>query len=91
MRFSSGGCVANSVLMLPFTLAGTMKKAFRFSACAQVLLGHLLHLVRDPNERGGQSARPAGDDRGAAVGGELAVARQGEHQEERDHVDEQRH
>ncbi len=31
-------------LEAPLTLAGTMKNAFMFSACAQVLRGHLLHL-----------------------------------------------
>src|SRR3712207_8537309 len=36
-------------------------------------------------------ARAAGDDRGAAVCRELAVAREGHHQEEREDVDDKRH
>ena len=46
--------------------------------------GTLLHRARDLHERRGQRAGAAGDDRGAAVGRELAVAREGEHQEEGD-------
>ena len=76
--------------MLLLTLGGTMKNAFMRLRLAQVLLGHPLHRAGDPHERRGQRARPAGDERGAAIGGELAVAGQGQHQEERDDVDDER-
>src|SRR6185295_3071951 len=57
---------------------------------AQVGLRDALHRPADLQQRRGQGARAAGDDRGAAVGRELAVARQRLQQEERDHVDGQR-
>src|SRR5437660_1516964 len=46
----------------------------------QVLARHLLHPAGDLHQRRYQRARAAGDQRRAAVGGELAVTRQGQHQ-----------
>src|SRR5215212_31519 len=43
---------------------------------AQVPLRDPLHRAADSHQRGRQRARAAGDHRGAAVGGELAVARE---------------
>src|SRR4051812_7558962 len=54
-----------------------------------VVLRDALHRATDLQQRRRQGARAAGDDRGPAVGRELAVARQGHHQEVRDDVDEQ--
>src|SRR6185312_4336965 len=56
----------------------------------QVALRDLVHLVRDLDQRRGQRARAAGDDRRAAVGGELAVARERLQQQVGDHVDDPR-
>src|SRR3954451_14527989 len=56
----------------------------------QVVLRDALHRAADLQQRRGQRARAARDDRGAAVGRELAIARQGHHQEVRDDVDQQR-
>src|SRR3954452_17091197 len=54
---------------------------------AQVALRDALHRPADLQERRRERARAAGDDGRPAVGRELAVARQGHHQEERDDVD----
>src|SRR3954454_16646127 len=51
---------------------------------AQVLRRDALHRPRDLQQRRGQRARAAGEDRRAAVGGELAVARERLHEDERD-------
>jgi len=48
--------------------------------CAQVLVGHPLHGAGELQQRRGERARATRDDRCAAVGAELAVAREGEHQ-----------
>ena len=90
IRFSIGGCVANRPPMPLPTPAGKMKNAFSSLGGAQVLLRDPLHAAGDLHQRAGQRARPAGDQRRAAVGRELAVARQRLHQEERDHVDDER-
>src|SRR5829696_5434201 len=57
---------------------------------AQVLLRDLLYAAGDLHQRGGEGARAARDQRGSAVGGELAVAREGLHQEEGDDVHRER-
>ena len=57
---------------------------------AQVLLRDPLPCAADLHQRRGERARAAGDHRGAAVGGELAVARERPHEEERDDVDDER-
>src|SRR6476646_4247011 len=53
---------------------------------AQVALRDPAHAAGDLHQRAGERARAAGDDRRAAVGRELPVARQRLHKEERDHV-----
>ena len=57
---------------------------------AQVLRRHALHGAGDLHERRRQGAGAAGDDRRAPVGRELAVAREREHQEEGQDVDDER-
>src|SRR5580658_6273643 len=48
------------------------KRAHALGA-AQVVLRYAIHLAGDLDERRGERAGPAGEDRRAAVGGELAV------------------
>src|SRR3954463_5843490 len=57
---------------------------------AQVLLRDPVHAGGDLHQRAGQCARAPGDERGAAVGRVLAVARERLHEEERDDVDRER-
>src|SRR5690349_9391162 len=57
---------------------------------AQVLLGDLRHAARDLVQRARQGARAARDEGGAAVGRELAVAREGLDEQERDEVHDHR-
>ena len=88
MRFSIGGCVANRPA-IDLLRRGDEERA-QLVGDAQVLLGQAVHARGDLAQRRGQRARAAGDERGAAVGDELAVARQGHHEEERDDVDDER-
>src|SRR5207244_3332405 len=57
---------------------------------AQILARDPFDRAADLYQRRGQGARAAGEHGGAAVGGELAVARERAQQEEGDRVDDQR-
>src|SRR5215213_7136293 len=69
---------------------GRDEEGLQLAGGAQVLLRDPLHAARDLHERRRERARAARDQRGAAVGRELAVARQRLHEEERDDVDRER-
>ena len=84
MRFSTGGWVENSSLIDCFALGRDDEEGVHLAGRAQVLLGHALHRAADLQQRRGQRARAAGDHGGAAVGRELAVARERLEQHERD-------
>ena len=85
IRFSIGGCVANRP---PMRLAGAGREDVeRRSArcCARRSRCGIRSMPLEIRvQRRGERARAAGDQRGAAVGRELAVARERLHEEERD-------
>ena len=90
MRFSSGGCVANSAKIERFAPAGRCRRRSSGSAVRRSCSGTRSMRAGDLHQRRGERARAAGHHGGAAVGRELAVAREREHQEEGDRVDDER-